>query len=110
MIFSAGGAGPLPEDVIGGMRKVLEQNWNAPLTRLLVHIADASDQFWSDHRTEGKRIIHKLLKQMRCQTKIFNYIFVNAISDDTTLPPFIQVLNVGCVGVEMFAFTVKMMV
>jgi len=96
-----GGAGSgLPEDVIGAMRKVLEQNWNAPLTRLLVHIADASDQFWADHRTEGKRIIHKLLKQMRCQTKIFNYIFVKGISGDTTLPPFIDVLdetsNIDC--------------
>ena len=83
------------------MKKVLEQNWNAPLTRLLIHIADASDLFWYNHKSEGKRVIHKLLKKMRCQTKIFNYIFIKATG--TITEEFIKDLRVGCVGVDMFA-------
>ena len=38
---TAAGGGDGPEDVFGGLEKVLSLNWTAPSTRIVMHIADA---------------------------------------------------------------------
>ena len=71
------GGGDRPENVFGGMEHVKSQSWRAPLTRILVHIADAPDH--GDFRNRGsspRRRANSLLRHLKCNTRVYTYLFI----------------------------------
>ena len=71
------GGGDWPEDVAGGLAKASTMNWKAPLTRILVHIADAPGHGdFVTRNSPARREAQALLEKLRCETNIFAYIFM----------------------------------
>ena len=63
------GGGDWPEDVYGGLSHVSGKSWKAPLTRILVQIADAPGHGnWPRFKD--------LLMKLKCETKIYSYLFL----------------------------------
>jgi hypothetical protein len=80
----ASGGGDWPENVFGAMEQVMTRfEWEAPLTRILVHIADAPHR-GNFRSTRGEQNTRKrakiLLDKLKCTTNIYSYLFVKTRS------------------------------
>ena len=75
-VFRSGG-GDTPEDVAGGLEKVSSMGWQAPLTRVMVHIADAPGHGdFVTANSPARKEARGLLNKLKCETNIFKYIFI----------------------------------
>jgi len=76
----ATGGGDAPEDVPGGIRKVMASNWEAPLTRILIHIADAPGHHANNWVVRGDTFRENeaqgLLEELKCTTGVYSYLFL----------------------------------
>ena len=89
------GGGDWPEDVAGGLAKASTMNWKAPLTRILVHIADAPGH--GDFVTTNslaRREAQGLLEKLKCESNIFAYIFMKT-NDNMHLKNMIDAFRVS---------------
>ena len=89
------GGGDRPENVFGGMEHVKSQSWRAPLTRILVHIADAPDH--GDFRNRGsspRRRANSLLRHLKCSTNVYTYLFIKTHCCFSDLNRMIQAFKV----------------
>ena len=89
------GGGDKPEDVFGGLEKVLTVDWKAPLTRMVIHIADAPGH--GDFETPNslaRKEAEILLKKLKCDLNIFKYIFVKT-NEDKSLNQMVDAFKVS---------------
>jgi len=86
-----------PEFVIGALVKVKQRKWSAPLTRILVHIADAPSERWVENRKKAETWIKKAMETIRCRLKISKYLYLkpsHVSGEAKTLRQFIDRLKV----------------
>ena len=96
-----------PRMFFGGMEHVKSQSWRAPLTRILVHIADAPDH--GDFRNRGsspRRRANSLLRHLKCSTNVYTYLFIKTHCCFSDLNWMIQAFKVNFVSFVLLCHSV----
>ena len=97
------GGGDEAENVFGGIEQVLKLNWQAPLTRLLVHIGDAQNHGDFEHPgSEARNTAQKLLYQLKCVAKVYTYLYMKTPVVTDGLEKMIKAFKVSLLSIHRY--------